>query len=473
MRMLFLLFMLASCQSGDHEVAAGTKPAGLVPVIHPVVLIGADGFDCSIAAPLIESGRLPHISDLVERGIIGTVSTINPTRSPIIWTTIATGVKKRKHGIRGFVVKGGKRAKKAGSQPKERKLVRSTDRKVKALWNIVGEAGRKVASVGWWVTWPVEKINGVMIAQTNIIHPQGMDAKGKIVKGTLYANHPGQVWPADLEPQIARTVGAVESTMPERIVRIFGGPFDDSFGKRWARLWKQSEWSMRADAIYHQVALDLLRDAEEPYDLFMVYFGGTDVLGHRFFRWFKPGAFEHPPSDAEVAAYGDILPLYYEELDRMVGEIIAASPADANIILVSDHGMYAWQTEAPFKGRSEDQGRFLSGHHKKGSPACLVAAGPNIADRFLAPPIEDKSPHMGTIYTVTPTILQLLGLSQAEDMPGHPNWQLISKEFKHAFPETHIPTYTPDGWVPDAVSVEEETDQEERREQLRTLGYIE
>ncbi len=121
-----------------------------------MVLIGADGFDCSIAAPLIKAGRLPNITDLISRGVIGTMQTITPTKSPIIWTTIATGVRKRKHGIRGFIVKDGRAKAKAKQrqnidastdeeQADTRELVRSTNRKVKALWNIAGEAGRRVA----------------------------------------------------------------------------------------------------------------------------------------------------------------------------------------------------------------------------------------------------------------------------------------------------------------------------------------
>ena len=38
--------------------------------------------------------------------------------------------------------------------------VTSRMRHVKALWNIFSSAEKSVAVVGWWATWPSEKVNG-------------------------------------------------------------------------------------------------------------------------------------------------------------------------------------------------------------------------------------------------------------------------------------------------------------------------
>ena len=46
-------------------------------------------------------------------------------------------------------------------------LFDNTDRRTKAIWNMASEAGLRVAVVGWWMTFPVEPVNGVMVAQTN------------------------------------------------------------------------------------------------------------------------------------------------------------------------------------------------------------------------------------------------------------------------------------------------------------------
>ncbi len=121
---------------------------------------------------------------------------------------------------------------------------------------------------------------------------------------------------------------------------------------------------------------------------------------------------------------------------------------------------------------------MLSGGHHKAPPACLVAAGPNIAppETALDPSNLDHEalPNMGKVFGITPTILRLLGLPLAEDMPGHPINSIIHPNFQATFPVQKVATHTPTDWKPVTVSVDEaEPEDEERRDQLRALGYIE
>jgi hypothetical protein len=67
--------------------------------VNPVVLIGLDGADWNIIHPLFERGKLPHIARFVEEGSWGVLETMRPTKSPVIWTSIATGKSMLKHGI--------------------------------------------------------------------------------------------------------------------------------------------------------------------------------------------------------------------------------------------------------------------------------------------------------------------------------------------------------------------------------------
>ncbi len=471
MRGGWLCLGLAGC-SGEPEVPSPTAIASSPPT--SVLLIGADGFACDLAQPMLEAGELPHLAGLIQRGVFGNVATLRPTKSPVIWTTIATGVGKRKHGIKGFLNRPGKAVSaEAGPEadPSRKKdLVRSTDRKVKALWNILTDAGRRVASIGWWVTYPVEPVNGVMVAQTNTVKPKRTEKAVLTLKGAVYADHPGQVWPLEREGQLNGQIQAVEAGLDRRVLRIFGGPFDKRFGAAWNNMWTGSLWSMRSDAIYHALSLDLLRSKTASYDLFMVYYGGTDVLAHRFFRWLKPERFAHPPAPEEVAAFQDIIPAYYRELDRMVGELVAAAPQDANIILVSDHGMGAHEPERPFLG-NDPAGTSQTGGHKDAPPACLVAAGPHIqsAGTGLVP-----ASHLGSVHMITPTVLALLQLPVGEDMGGRPSEKIIDPAYLRQNPPSSAPSHTPPGWRPEVVAVETDAlGDEERREQLRALGYLE
>ena len=100
---------------------------------------------------------MPTIAGLIERGAPGLLETTRPTFSPIIWTSIATGKGAAQHGIRGFV------RRQRGGQP--RRLYNNYDRKTKAFWNILSDYGRSVAVLGWWLTYPVEPVNGLLVWQ--------------------------------------------------------------------------------------------------------------------------------------------------------------------------------------------------------------------------------------------------------------------------------------------------------------------
>ncbi len=62
-----------------------------------------------------------------------------PLRSPLIWTSIATGKRREKHGIFDFVV----------DRIDDRRIpVTRNLRRVKAFWNILSEQGIPVGIVG-------------------------------------------------------------------------------------------------------------------------------------------------------------------------------------------------------------------------------------------------------------------------------------------------------------------------------------
>ena len=512
MRFIALLILLAGCTCSDpakkkrrgKNKKNRVQATALEKAHGPVMLIGADGLDCDLIAPMLKAGELPNLAKLMSAGVAGKLDTLKPAKSPVIWTTIATGAKKRRHGITGFMKKrkgaavptpvegmdeeSQELADEAYSQglaaesTEKKTLVRSTDRKVKALWNIASDNGRSVATIGWWVTWPVEPINGVMVAQTNTVKPRSAEMKSNILKGGLHSDMPGQIWPLDRQDALARTIEQVDSTMPERIAEIFGGPIDVSQGPEFEHIWNLSRWSVRADLTYHELVKDLLDEREDdPFDLFMVYYGGTDVLAHRYFRWAYPEEFSIEASEEQMAAYGHVLHSYYRAFDKMLGELVDRAPPDANIIVVSDHGMHAVHPDKPFKGNvpeGQKGGRRISGGHHTAPPACLVAAGPQIIKPSQPLDLQQLAagtiPRMGRVLTITPTILHILGIPTARDMKSRPSKRVLDATFLQAHPVGKVDTHTPKGWKATVVDVDmKERNENARREQLRALGYIE
>ena len=120
-----------------------------------ILLIGWDAADWEMIDPLLESGQMPALAQLIQGGMRGNLATLQPVLSPMLWTSIATGKRANQHGICGFTEP---LPDASGIGP-----VRSTSRKCKAIWNILSQSGLKSNIVGWFATNPPEPINGVMI----------------------------------------------------------------------------------------------------------------------------------------------------------------------------------------------------------------------------------------------------------------------------------------------------------------------
>ena len=148
-------------------------------------MIGVDGLEWDVLLPLVRDGKAPAMASLMRRGVFGKLETLQPTLSPVIWTTIATGKSPTEHGIGNFV----KPVLKDGKP----ELFSNLDRRTKAIWNIASDYDKRVAVVGWWMTYPVEAINGVMVAQTNTAEQLDIAGGKQIWKGQLIQGAAGQV----------------------------------------------------------------------------------------------------------------------------------------------------------------------------------------------------------------------------------------------------------------------------------------
>jgi hypothetical protein len=318
------------------------------------------------------------------------------------------------------------------------------------------------------MTYPVEPINGVMVAQVNTITPQMRRSGRGIWKGELVPGVAHQVHPPEREAALLALVPQVEAELPARVDAIFGKLPADA-PKVPAALLEQSAWAFRADALYEKIALDVLAK-DGAFDLFAVYFGGADVVGHRVFRHAHPSLYRHPPPAEETALFGRVLEAYYVYLDTLLSRLLAAAPWDANVIVVSDHGMRAVRRGDRFVTPA------LSGGHLSAPPAFFVAAGPDVRD--AAQPhhaLERRDlPSLGSVLDVTPTLLALSGLAVGRDMEGAVLSGVLREEFVERHPVRDVATHTESGWYDARAKPRVELDgSSERLEQLRSLGYLE
>jgi hypothetical protein len=448
------LSLLLGCPTQRQEAA----PGGLIDVPPArILLFAVDGLEWSVVLPLVQRGELPTFAALMARGVFGTLRTIEPVSSPVIWTTIATGKLPSRHGITDFTFQ------ERTAEGERRRLFASGHRRTKAFWNILSDAVLPVDVIGWWITYPAERIHGLMVSQTN--------TSRAIRKGALEEGIGGQVWPPEREAVTLEIAREVDADLSEILRESYGTP-SHPLGDLEQALWEKSHWSFRADEIYVRIALERLR--EPAASLTAIYMGAPDVVGHRFWRYAYPEQFQHPPPPEQLANFGDLLHATYRRADRALAALLEKMPADTTVWLMSDHGM---QARNPVLRYANQRGRRLSGKHVP--RALLIAAGPGIRAREanasdVAALGVDDLPELGSVVDTLPTLLTILGLAVGEDMDGHSLTGLIEPAWLAARPERGIPTWDTPDWLQTREPLRvARPGREERLEQLRALGYIE
>ncbi|MCD4690133.1 hypothetical protein K8S17_01585, partial [bacterium] len=78
-----------------------------------------------------------------------------------------------------------------------------------------------------------------------------------------------------------------------------------------------------------------------------------------------------------------------------------------------------------------------------------------------------------SVLDITPTLLALYGLPVGEDMDGRVLTEAIEPEFLKRYPITSVPSYEEDLVADDGTEPLESPVDDEVRERLRSLGYIE
>jgi hypothetical protein len=445
----FVAIVLAACA----VACSGT------PTAHPaarVLVIGVDGLEWSVLRPLLAEGRCPNLRALMERGSFGRLETMQPTLSPIVWTTIATGRRPEEHGILGFT-----------DDELRGKAYTSSQRRVPAVWNIADRYGLSSDVFGWWITWPAEEIRGLMVS--------GSSSAALVDdnwKPTLLPGIPHQVHPQALEAEalaIATKAGSIDEV--RRIARemVFGKIPDAELGNVEKKLMQQTLWSIQSDATFFEECRQLMPSHRA--DLSLVYFGGPDVVGHRFWRYYEPQAFRWPQDSGAGPSAGEkalafVIPSYYQWIDVLIGELVRVAGPETTVIVCSDHGMHAFGTEEPAP-------RSITGHHLDSPPGVLIAAGPCI---HRGPPLADflatgtlATP--GTVLDVVPSVLALLGIPRSREMAGRAMTPLLSGAARDNAALPPIATHDT-GFRPPSKTVLPAEMERNFQERFKNLGYI-
>ena len=129
-----------------------------------VIVLGIDGFDPDVMDFLMGQGKLPNFEKLAEAGTFDRLKTTEPPISPVVWTTISTGVNPGRHNIFDFMW---------FDRQKYLPYLSVLDQdnsffgmkfiqpvKVPSFWQNISQNGIPVSVIHWPVTFPPQDING-------------------------------------------------------------------------------------------------------------------------------------------------------------------------------------------------------------------------------------------------------------------------------------------------------------------------
>ncbi len=414
--------------TGEESASPATSPAAARP---QVLVVALDGLEPTLVRELLAEGRLPNLARLIGRGTMTTIECVVGSTSPVVWTTVMTGVPPERHGITDFTVDG--------------VPATSTARRVPALWNVLPRHDLRSAVFGWLVTWPAEARSGVMVSDR-----------------AYWGRFDDKVSPPGvLDPAAYHFNGVADTSF---LPRFTSWPYDADLSDR-----TPDDPSYAVDFLVHRRLVNawvhdttfarMAEDLASRYtvDLLAVYFQAADYTGHGFWKWHEPEPFRAAGvavDDAELAALGDVVRNAYVFLDELVGRMTALVDDDALVVVLSDHGM------GPGLGDYAVEGDFLSGNHR--DEGVLVLSGPMVR-RGVAP--QERITH----YDVLPTLLLALDLPQVLDHRGRPLLECFTDAFLAERRLRFEPTWGPrDG----GGAVERSEHDQEILDELRSLGYL-
>jgi hypothetical protein len=418
-----------------------SHPAELPPAPEdppaPVLLLCIDGADLDDKIePLVRAGELPTFRRFLEEGTWGPLATLEPTLSPVVWTTLATGRPPAEHGIHQFLyfrLPGMERviyefplhlglnfrllpwAEKLPGLSGIRKPYTSNMRRADALWDLVGQR-YPVGVYRWLMSWPAEQVPGFSVAA----------AIGWVdLGGAGEASGAASVYPPDLKLR-GRRRGALS---PQDLEPFVG----------------EGLAMPRRDPRLPLIRTDLLDPAAEELPKLMADFGTRFTAAgfhpvdpyHHFFNTVEPGEPFAPAIDAA-----------YRLTDRRLGELLAALPPATRVVVVSDHGF-----------------DFAANHHTRAPAGVFFGLGPGFAPGRR---VEGLS-----VYDIAPLVLHLLAMPLPEDLPGV-RTATYRDALDPAFLADHPPAFIPSYGARAAGSLQEleGENEEEIKDVLRSLGYV-
>ena len=403
---------------------------------NKVVVVGWDAADWKIIFPMIAEGKLPALKKLIDNGVHGNLQTLAPAYSPMLWTSVATGKTANKHGILGFI--------EINPEKQQVRPVTVSQRKTRALWNILHNQGLKSNLVGWWPSHPAEPINGHVVSD--------MWGKRFPEEGEKWGIEKGCFHPKNLVEEMADLRVHMNELTEHHVLPFIpeAHKIDQEKDKSLPNLLK----ILAQNSTFQACSTYLMENKE--WDFTGIYFNMIDHICHGFMRF-------HPPKLSRVQQehfdlYKGVVEGAYRFQDMMLERTLDFCDENTLVIVMSDHGYVS------------DSDRMLDMPGLKAAPALehrdfgvFIASGPGI---------KKKEKIFGaSLLDITPTILNFLDLPVGKDMDG----RVLKDIFEQPKPIEYIESWDKvDGdFGEHKEKIESDPlSEQQAMEQLIELGYI-
>jgi tetratricopeptide (TPR) repeat protein len=433
---LFLLARRSTPRSGPVAVAPQVVPVSRPG--HPVIFLGLDGADWELLDAYMRAGAMPELAALVKEGVGGVLESIHPPLSPLVWTTMMTGLSPLDHGILDFT--------RFNPSTGRKEPITSDERREPAIWNMASLADRRVAVFGLWATYPAERVDGVLVSDRlfSFLYDEASPPPGVVFPPER------EVWARDVLRRVEGEVGLDQ--LREYLPWLTRDEYqrhektEDPYGHPVSALLR----ILVETRVFHELGSESIR-REKP-DLAIVYLQGTDSIGHVFAPYAPPR--QASISEEDFARYHDVPERYFRYVDGLIGEYRRLAEASgAVLMLASDHG-FTWGEGRPTQLSSFANPTAAKWHRQEGM---YVVWGPGVA------PAPGPGPK-GGVAQVCASLLALLGLPDGPRLAGPP---LAGIAAVGGPPFDYRAHYQPAAAAAGAADADKEA-----LEKLKALGYI-
>lgn len=265
-----------------------------------VYVIGLDGGTFDLLRPWIEAGTLPALNALMRDGVSGELTSVVPPVTGPAWTSFITGKNPGKHGVYEFKL--------MDRSTYQYHVIDPQSRRGPSIWDIVGQHGGRSVVLNLPITYPPEKINGVMVS--GFMTPSGRR---------------DYVHPLEMLDELENAFGPYALYPPLPVFALTGAEADvEQFLK-----------GLIEQLDYHfQVAAYLAEKIDPQFLLLHVH--GADLIGHWLWHLVDEA---NPRYDRALAEkYSGTVLAYFRRFDEHVGQLIKRAGPEANLFIISDHG---------------------------------------------------------------------------------------------------------------------------------------